>query len=632
MEDIYTTLDLERRASVEELKASLLEMLLAFDAFCKEHSLTYYLSGGTLLGAVRHKGFIPWDDDIDVNMPRPDCERLMELSGGKIGKFTLVPPNNNTYTFAYHWKLYGDDVLISKRANGKESGIGNKIYPAFMDIFPIEGLPEDYARAEAHYDQIRQVKRKARFQSFLQRYCGRNPFQKLKYKLAHIYFRYFAVTNYHDEVIKLAKKYDYASSDHIGVMMTDVHGIVERVDKDDYTPVIYMEFEGKQVQCPAGYDTYLRQLYGPDYMTVLPPHKQVSRHLLVPFKRRTMAQIDPLSVPAPEREPAAEEVALERAAFHAIRGKIEETYTTSDLDRLAGQDELQSYLLKILLEFDSFCRKHGLNYYLSGQSLLGAVRHQGFAPWANDLRVNMPRPDCEKLLRLSGGMIGDYTLIPPNSAARTFSFHWKLSGEDIVVTTDPGGSDNGLENSIRPAALDIYPEDGLPTSLANARTHHRCIRLLTKKARQQAFATRYRGRNPIRKLRFTLSQFHLQYFDVTNYHDRATKLAKAYPYDTAEQVGVVVTNTEVLVERMKKSDCVPVIEMDFEGHSVRAPAGFERYLERLFGENFMDEVPPHKQFPKKDLAAFKTVKSAKIDPASLADDENEDSDQSIEVR
>ena len=62
--------------TLDEVHEELLNLLLRFDAFCKEHNLRYSLDSGTLLGAVRHKGFIPWDDDIDLNMPRPDYDRL----------------------------------------------------------------------------------------------------------------------------------------------------------------------------------------------------------------------------------------------------------------------------------------------------------------------------------------------------------------------------------------------------------------------------------------------------------------------------------------------------------------------------------------------------------------------------
>jgi len=292
MEMDFTIFDIERRATDAEFKGLLLEMLLAFDSFCRKHGLRYYLSGGTLLGAVRHKGFIPWDDDIDVNMPRTDCEKLIKLSGGKIGKFRLEPPCNKKVTFAYHWKLYGDEILVAKRLLGRRQKIGKKIYPAFMDIFPIEGLPDDYEVAEQHYNDIRQIKRKARFQTFLTRYRGANPLKKVIRRLFQIYFRHFVLTNFHDAVIDFAKKYSFETSSYIGVMMTDVHGIVERVQKSEYLTTIELDFEGHRLRAPAGYHTYLTQLYGENYMSVLPPHRQFSRHELVPFKRKFSKLID----------------------------------------------------------------------------------------------------------------------------------------------------------------------------------------------------------------------------------------------------------------------------------------------------------------------------------------------------
>lgn len=80
--------------SIEELHQKELELLEAFDAFCSEHGLRYSLTAGTLLGAIRHKGFIPWDDDIDVCMPRPDYDRLATLAGELPAGLRLVGPEN----------------------------------------------------------------------------------------------------------------------------------------------------------------------------------------------------------------------------------------------------------------------------------------------------------------------------------------------------------------------------------------------------------------------------------------------------------------------------------------------------------------------------------------------------------
>ena len=279
----YTIDELYRRASDREMQQQLTETLMIFDAFCKEHGLRYYLSGGTLLGAVRHQGFIPWDDDIDVNMPRPDCEKLMELSGGWIGNCELMAPNYDDSFHAYHWKLYNDSMLLIKR---KGQYFGNKVYPIFVDIFPIDGLPDTEEENVKHYREIFIWKKLLNCL-----FGGKQWFygSSLISKLAHGFGRPFAEIlgkeRLFNKVIGVAKSIPYETADHVGVMMTNVHTTEERVVKAEYEPVVDVMFEGHVLPAPANYDTYLRQLYGDDYMDIPPLGKQVSRHNYVPFFR-----------------------------------------------------------------------------------------------------------------------------------------------------------------------------------------------------------------------------------------------------------------------------------------------------------------------------------------------------------
>lgn len=280
----YDYSDLKDLATDAQHKEHLLNLVLALDEFCEEHGLTYYLSGGTLLGAIRHKGFIPWDDDIDVNMPRPDCEKLMELSGGTIGGYELLPPNFSEKYHAYHWKLYDDSILVAKR---KEGGIGKKVYPIFLDIFPIEGLPATEEENIEHYEEIKRRKTGANYAWGKKRYRGRNPLRKMRNKKRIKEYNDIGIESLFNSVIECAKEIPYDESDYVGVMMTNVHTTEERVVKSEYAPVVRLPFEGHMLSCPAGYDAYLRQLFGDDYMEWLPPHKRVSRHALVPFIART---------------------------------------------------------------------------------------------------------------------------------------------------------------------------------------------------------------------------------------------------------------------------------------------------------------------------------------------------------
>ena len=283
----YDYYDLKDVATDADHKEHLLKMLVEFDKFCEENCLTYYLSGGTLLGAVRHKGFIPWDDDIDVNMPRPDCEKLIRLSGGKIASYELIPPNVTDKYHAYHWKLYNDSILVAKRT---AKGIGEKVYPIFMDIFPIEGLHATEEKNIEHYIEIKQKKRRANHAWGKAHYKGRNLYRKLRNRMAKVIYRKMGIEKLFNEVIKVATSITFDESEYIGVMMTNVHTTEERVVKSEYTPVIKMEFEGMMFSCPAGYDVYLRQLYGDNYMELLPVHYRISKHALVPFIAKTVEE------------------------------------------------------------------------------------------------------------------------------------------------------------------------------------------------------------------------------------------------------------------------------------------------------------------------------------------------------
>ena len=94
--------------SLEEVKSKLVDMLLVLADYCEKNGIRYYLSGGTLLGAIRHKGFIPWDDDIDINMPRPDCEKLQKISGVVIGNYKLLLPSGNAVCVKHFLRLYDE--------------------------------------------------------------------------------------------------------------------------------------------------------------------------------------------------------------------------------------------------------------------------------------------------------------------------------------------------------------------------------------------------------------------------------------------------------------------------------------------------------------------------------------------
>ena len=123
--------------TLDEVKKIELDILIQFDTFCKNEGLYYTLAGGTLLGAIRHKGFIPWDDDIDVMMPREDYNRMLQIVRDKKNgsKFDFLIPGDPDYFYPFA-KFCDNETVAEMDDNYSKHGI-------WIDIFPMDNLPED---------------------------------------------------------------------------------------------------------------------------------------------------------------------------------------------------------------------------------------------------------------------------------------------------------------------------------------------------------------------------------------------------------------------------------------------------------------------------------------------------------
>lgn len=125
--------------SRDQVQDRLLQILLYFDGYCKEHGLRYWLAAGTLLGAVRHKGFIPWDDDVDVMMPRSDFEKLMISFNDPGDRFFLTDWNNSPISNPFP-KLCDRQVFLESW--GYEGVCDENLW---VDIFPVDGAPDSFS-------------------------------------------------------------------------------------------------------------------------------------------------------------------------------------------------------------------------------------------------------------------------------------------------------------------------------------------------------------------------------------------------------------------------------------------------------------------------------------------------------
>ncbi len=243
-----------------ESQLELLEIMKAVDAFCKEKGIKYSLAYGTLLGAVRHKGFIPWDDDVDIQMLRPDFERFV-----KEFKHPLYVCHYKTKTFTQFFaKVEDPSTICDEKKIIRKSRMGLNI-----DIFPIDGKPEDLQEQLAHEKKIRSCVRRM----FIRR---RGFFSRYDLNFAKIEAFAHSRKYWIDKTESLMKSYDVTASPVCGCVSVAVKG-VKNFPREVFESYSTLEFEGYQFPVYAAWDTILKAHYG-DYMQLPPEEKRKVHH------------------------------------------------------------------------------------------------------------------------------------------------------------------------------------------------------------------------------------------------------------------------------------------------------------------------------------------------------------------
>jgi len=275
-----------RRLDAEETKGKLLELLIKFDSFCKEHELRYFLSGGTLLGAVRHKGFIPWDDDIDVMMPRPDYNKLKaltaEMEQEKAGIYAFDYTNEPSYFYPFLKVVDPHVFIVPQLYERYRPSIVPDYYNLFLDVFPLDGIAENKFRQFLFFLRFRTYKKlitlSIRRVGYL--FSGSNIFFRIIKTILLtppiLISRLFGHVYFLRKIETLSTKVDFDESRLAGAIV-GMHGKKELLDKSQFNETVKLEFENLFFNAPVGYEQYLKSIYG-DYMR-LPPEKDRLTHL-----------------------------------------------------------------------------------------------------------------------------------------------------------------------------------------------------------------------------------------------------------------------------------------------------------------------------------------------------------------
>lgn len=259
-----------KRLNLDEIKDIELSLLIEFDKLCKKNGLYYTLCGGTLLGAVRHRGFIPWDDDIDVLMPRPDYDRL--LNNLDIDRRTL--PKHMEFV---SWKDGSSNFPFIKLMDNRTKVVVDYLSPdlggkhIWIDIFPIDGNPSDERELAKLYRKMAFMRR-ILCVKLAQENQGKTVVKRMMKPFLIRCFKWISLSWLCKKMDCLAKSYNFEESEYVGGIIWG-YGPQERIDKEKYMRGISVEFEGEEFTAPSNYEEYLTGLYQ-DYMEIPPKEKQ----------------------------------------------------------------------------------------------------------------------------------------------------------------------------------------------------------------------------------------------------------------------------------------------------------------------------------------------------------------------
>lgn len=256
------------------LQKKSLEMLLFFKDFCDKHSLKFFFCGGCLIGAIREGGFIPWDDDVDVFMPRKDYEKLIEIFNKECGsdRYFLQVSTKNKLTKNLFATICDSDTTFIKSYQA-DLDINHGIV---LDILPIDGCPS------GKFKRILQMKNSLFYSLFLigeapenngklVEFIGRTllalvPSKKLRWKIAK-------------NCERKMTKYDLDKCEYATELCSGPYYMRKKYFAKDFKEAEFFDFEGYKMPAPKGYDDYLSKAFG-DYMSLPPEEERICHHEL----------------------------------------------------------------------------------------------------------------------------------------------------------------------------------------------------------------------------------------------------------------------------------------------------------------------------------------------------------------
>ena len=230
----------QKKITLKEMQSIELDMLLELQRICDKHQLRYYIDGGTLLGAFCYGGFIPWDDDIDIKMPRPDYEELVNYRTEFSAHIQLVRPEEDGFRYTFTKLIDNRTILIENPGKKNEHRGG-----VYVDILPMDAHREESLKKLERYKTLYHFS-KAGFPDTIK---GR------------VYSMMYHPESVYKKMIKLAKAGDDERAEYVGLLI-DGDAEKERFAKTSLDHYVMLSFEGHQFPASSEYREHLAKFYG----------------------------------------------------------------------------------------------------------------------------------------------------------------------------------------------------------------------------------------------------------------------------------------------------------------------------------------------------------------------------------
>lgn len=261
------------KISLEQTKKIQVNMLEYIHNICEKNNINYFLIGGSLLGAVRHKGMIPWDDDIDIALLRNDYNKLISiLKKEKSNEYMIL--NNQIqkdYFYPFSKLINKKTVLIENNFESIEN------YGVYVDIFAIDSLPEDEKEINKRYKMQKRYQNMI-FLAAADNSKNKNILKRIMRDFCKKILKLYGYKNIVNKYDRICTKYNYLKNSKLAISNWPIYSKENEIQKlADYKNIMEIEFEKLYVKVPKNYDRILTTAFG-NYMELPPEEKRVSNH------------------------------------------------------------------------------------------------------------------------------------------------------------------------------------------------------------------------------------------------------------------------------------------------------------------------------------------------------------------